>query len=191
MGTARKMVQKVRVNVDELLDLLARCAVREWEICYYYMVFSFILKDAGGVRLQNIIEKARMEDYNHFERLVSFISEMGGGFPLDFREFPQISVQSAPPSSWDQSDEKVILKVLSEAEKCAVQTYTNIYHLTEGKDLHTNHLVSSLLEEEVRHRHELAAFLEPYAGHPKKKSLLERFPSLLSFSVSDLNLRFF
>jgi ferritin-like protein len=191
MGTARKMAQRVRLNVDELLDLLARCAVREWEICYYYTIFSPSLKDAGGVKLQNIIEKARMEDYNHFERLVSFISEMGGEFPLDFREFPQISIHSSPPSTWDQSDERMIMKVLSDAEKCAVQTYTNIYHLTERKDAHTNHLVSSLLEEELRHRRELIAFMNPDAGHPRKKSLVQRLPSLLNFSVSDLTLRFF
>jgi ferritin-like protein len=191
MGTGRKMVQRVRVNIDELLDLLARCAAREWEICYYYTIFSPCLKDVGGEKLQNIIEKARMEDNNHFERLVSFIFEMGGEFPLDFREFPQLSAHLSPPSSWDQSDERMILKVLGDAEKCAVQTYTNIYYLTERKDAYTNHLVSSLLEEELRHSRELIAFLEPDVGYSRKKGLLQRVPSLLNFSASDLNLRFF
>lgn len=191
MGTARKMVQQVRVNVDELLDLLARCAVREWEIFYYYTIFGPSLKDAGGGKLQDTLEKARMEDYKHFERLVLFISEMGGEFPLDFKEFPQLSVHSLLPSSWDQSDERMILKVLSDAEKCAVQTYTNIYHLTEGNDAHTNRLVSSLLEEEICHRRELLAFLEPDAKHSRKRGMVQRSPSLLSYAVSGFNLRLF
>ncbi|MEW5803377.1 MAG: ferritin-like domain-containing protein [bacterium] len=192
MGIARKMVQRVRVNIDELLELLARCAAREWEIFYYYTIFSPCLKDAGGVRLQNIIEKARMEDYHHFERLVSFISEMGGEFPMDFGEFPRLSVHADPPPSvWDQSDERIALKVLIDAEKCTVQTYTNIYHLTEGKDSNANHMVSSLLEEELKHRRELLAVLEPDARHPRGKKLERHSPSLFSCSVFNPDLRLF
>ncbi|MEW6379050.1 MAG: ferritin-like domain-containing protein [bacterium] len=143
--------------------------------------------------LQNTIERARMEDCSHFEQLVSFISEMGGEVPLDFREFPRLFVNPQPPlsSPLEQSDERAILRALSEAEKGALQAYLNIYHLTEGKDAHTNRLVSSLLEDETRHRRELLAFLPTGAGHSRKASLVQSPSSALSYGIPDLNLRTF
>lgn len=187
MGTVKKMVKRVRLNVDEMLDLLTQCAARELEIFYYYTIFSSRLIDFGGAKLQDTIEKARIEDRNHFERLVSFISEMGGEFPVDFREFPQLSsVYSRTISSWDMSDERTMLKILSETEKCAIQTYTNICYLTEGKDSHTHHLASSLLEEELRHGRELQSFMEPFQRSLGERKL--RPPSLFSYCISALSL---
>ena len=172
MGTAGTMVQRVRVNVDELLDLLSRCAACELEIFYYYTIFSSHLIDAGEATLRDTIEKARIEDRDHFEQLVLFISEMGGEFPFDFEKFPKLSICSSL-SSWDLSDKRMMVTILSEAEKCAVQTYMNICRLTEGKDDHTHRLISSLLKVELKHMHELLSFLEPGVRYSKKKSLIQ------------------
>ncbi|MCL6583755.1 MAG: hypothetical protein K6U11_08960 [bacterium] len=193
MGTARKMAQRVRINIDELLDLLARCAIREWEIFYYYTVLGPYLQDIGGVRLQSIIERARMEDCSHFERLVSFIFEMGGVIPVDFRRFPAPLASFLLPSScWgeDQSpDERAILQALCGAEKYALQSYLDIHRLTEGKDAHTASLISSLLEDEIRHRRQLLAFLTTearYLGRDLQVADVNYSPSVLNQAISDL-----
>lgn len=191
MGTARKMVQRVRINVDELLYLLSRCAVRELEIFYYYTIFSHQLIDGGEVRLRDAVEKARTEDRNHFERLVGYISEMGGEFPFDFRKFPEPSIYSKS-AQWELSDERMMLKVINEAEIYVARIYMNICHLTKEKDNQTYQLISSLLEEEFRHGRALRSFLSTPQDRPsKKRGLLPNSPSLLSFCFSGFNLRLF
>ena len=51
----------------------------------------------------------------------------------------------------DPSDLKAILKVLLEAERCAVRLYTEICNMTSGKDHRTYDLSLAIFHEEVEH----------------------------------------
>jgi ferritin-like protein len=63
----------------------------------------------------------------------------------------------------DPSDLKAILKVLLEAERCAVRVYTEICNMTCGKDQRTHDLSLAILHEEVEHE---AWFQELLEGRP-------------------------
>ncbi len=168
---AREMVQNAGVEVDKLLDALVRNAAAELTTYYYYTILRVNLIGLEGEGLKEIVEDARIEDRNHFEALVPRIYELGGQLPKSMVDFHNVS--ACPPASLptDPSDVKSMLKVLVEAERCAVRGYTAICNMTFGKDHRTYDLANAILHEEIEHEAWFSEFLgEGPSGHSIRKS---------------------
>jgi len=163
---AREMVEKSGINVDELLELLVSNAAAELTTFYYYTILRANLIGLEGEGIKEIAETARIEDRNHFEALVPRIYELGGELPRNMNDFHDMS--ACPPAYLpkDPTDVKAILKVLVEAERCAVRGYTHVCNLTAGKDHRTYELALSILNEEIEHESWFSEFLgEGPSGH--------------------------
>lgn len=163
---AREMVEKSGVNVDQLIELLVKNAAAELTTYYYYTILRANLIGLEGEGVKQIAESARIEDRNHFEALVPRIYELGGELPKDMKEFHDMS--ACPPATLpdDPTDVKAILKVLVEAERCAVRGYTHICNMTAGKDHRTYELALAILNEEIEHESWFSEFLgEGPSGH--------------------------
>ncbi|MEA1963904.1 MAG: DNA protection during starvation protein [Candidatus Aerophobetes bacterium] len=161
----QEMVKKAGVNLDELVELLVKNAAAELTT-YYYTILRANAIGLGGETIKEIAETARIEDRNHFEALVPRIYELGGNLPRDMKEFHDIS--GCPPAYLPDSprDTNAILKVLVEAERCAVRQYTHVCNLTAGKDHRTYDLSLSILQEEIEHESWFSEFLgEGPSGH--------------------------
>ena len=172
----RQMVEKSGINVDELVDLLVKNAAAELTTFYYYTILRTNLIGLEGEGIKEIAETARIEDRNHFEALVPRIYELGGKLPEDMKAFHDLS--ACPPARLpeDQSDVKAILKVLVEAERCAVRGYTHICNLTAGKDHRTYALALAILNEEIEHESWFSEFLgEGPSGHFLRKGVTSPF----------------
>ncbi|MBN2460976.1 MAG: DNA protection protein DPS [Candidatus Cloacimonetes bacterium] len=162
----REMVEKAGINVEDLLKLLVRNAAAELTTYYYYTILRANLIGLEGEGIKEIAEAARIEDRNHFEALVPRIYELGGKLPEDMRIFHDTS--ACPPAALPQNpyDVKAILKVLVEAERCAVRGYTHICNMTAGKDHRTYDLALAILNEEIEHESWFSEFLgEGPSGH--------------------------
>lgn len=162
----REMVERAGVNVDQLLELLIKNASAELTTYYYYTILRANLIGLEGEGIKEIAEAARIEDRNHFEALVPRIYELGGKLPDDMKEFHDIS--ACPPARLpkDITNIKEILKVLVEAERCAVRGYTQICNMTFGKDHRTYDLALAILNEEIEHESWFSEFLsEGPSGH--------------------------
>ncbi|MBS3810789.1 MAG: hypothetical protein KGY44_02870 [Halanaerobiales bacterium] len=163
---ARKMVEDAGVDVDKLLELLIKNASAELTTYYYYTQLRFNLIGLEGEGIKEIAEDARIEDRNHFEALLPRIYELGGKIPNDLKEFHDIS--ACPPAKLPENpnDAEEILKVLVEAERCAVRGYSAICDMTAGKDHRTYDLALSILHEEIQHESWFSEFLgEGPSGH--------------------------
>lgn len=101
----------------------------------------------------------RIEDRNHFEAIVPRIYKLGRKPPDDMMEFHNLSACRPAKLPADPRDIKAMLQVLVEAERCAVQDYTQICNLTAGKDHRTYDLALSILHEEVEHESWISEFL--------------------------------
>jgi ferritin-like protein len=162
----REIVEKSGVNVEQLLELLVKNAAAEITTYYYYTILRVNLIGLQGEGIKEIAETARIEDRNHFEALVPRIYELGGKLPECMKEFHDTS--ACPPASLpkDPTDIQAMLKVLVEAERCAVRGYTHICNLTAGKDHRTYDLSLAILNEEVEHESWFSEFLgEGPSGH--------------------------
>ncbi len=175
---AREMVERAGVDVDQLLELLIKNAAAELTTYYYYTILRANLIGLEGEGIKAIAEAARIEDRNHFEALVPRIYELGGKLPDDMKAFHDLS--ACPPARLpkDPSDVKEILKVLVEAERCAVRGYTHICNLTAGKDHRTYALSQAILNEEIEHESWFSEFLgEGPSGHFMRSGKLSPFVS--------------
>lgn len=165
-NVAIEMVKKAGVDVEQLLKLLISNAAAELTTYYYYTILRVNLIGLEGEGLKEIAETARIEDRNHFEALVPRIYELGGKLPEDMKVFHDIS--ACPPAALPDNprDVMAMLKVLVEAERCAVRGYTTLCHLTAGKDHRTYALVQAILNEEIEHESWFSEFLgEGPSGH--------------------------
>ncbi len=163
---AREMVEKAGVNVDQLIELLVKNAAAELTTFYYYTILRVNLIGLEGEGIKEIAETARIEDRNHFEALVPRIYELGGKLPENMKIFHDMS--ACPPASLpkDPTDIKAMLKVLVDAERCAVRGYTHICNITAGKDHRTYALSLAILNEEIEHESWFSEFLgEGPSGH--------------------------
>jgi ferritin-like protein len=170
-SVAIEMVKKSGVDVDELLKLLVSNAAAELTTFYYYTILRANLIGLEGEGIKEIAETARIEDRNHFEALVPRIYELGGKLPDDMKAFHDMS--ACPPASLpkDPRDVKAVLKVLVNAERCAVRGYTNICNVTAGKDHRTYALALAILNEEIEHESWFSEFLgEGPSGHFLRRS---------------------
>jgi len=162
----REMVENSGVDVDNLVNLLVQNAAAELTTFYYYTGLRFNLIGLEGEGIKEIAETARIEDRNHFEALLPRIYELDGKLPDDMKEFHDCS--ACPPAKLPEkkNDATEILKVLVEAERCAVRGYTHICNLTAGKDHRTYDLAQAILNEEIEHESWFSEFLgEGPSGH--------------------------
>jgi ferritin-like protein len=163
---AREMVEKAGIDVDHLLTLLVKNAAAELTTYYYYTILRANLIGLEGEGVKQIAETARIEDRNHFEALVPRIYELGGELPKDMKEFHDMSACSPARLPDNPKDVKAILKVLVNAERCAVRGYSEICNMTAGKDHRTYELACAILNEEIEHESWFSEFLgEGPSGH--------------------------
>jgi len=163
---ARQVVEQAGINVDQLVEKLVAAAAAEFTTYYYYTILRINSIGFDGEGLKEIIEDARIEDRNHFEALAPRIYELGGKLPRDIREFADAA---ACPDAYLPADPRNVqeaLKVLVEAERCAIRVYTEICNMTAGKDHRTYALALAVLHEEIEHEAWFSEFLgEGPSGH--------------------------
>jgi len=184
---AREMVESAGINVGQLLELLVKNASAELTTYYYYTILRVNLIGLDGEGIKEIAEVARIEDRNHFEALVPRIYELGEKLPEKMNECHDIS--ACPPASLpkDPRDVQAMLRVLVEAERCAVRGYTQICNMTAGKDHRTYDLSLAILNEEVEHESWFSEFLgEGPSGHFMRRGDTSPFVSNLRKSRRSL-----
>ncbi len=175
---ARDVVEKAGVDLKELLQLLVKNASAELTTYYYYTILRVNLIGLEGEGIKEIAEVARVEDRNHFEALVPRIYELGGNLPDCMKEFHDLS--ACPPANLPKNPQnaKDMLKVLVEAERCAVRGYSHICDLTAGKDHRTYDLALAILNEEIEHESWFSEFLgEGPSGHFMRRGETSPFVS--------------
>ncbi|TYB30846.1 MAG: DNA protection protein DPS [Candidatus Mcinerneyibacterium aminivorans] len=157
-----ELIKKAGIDIKVLLKKLIDAASAEFTTYYYYTILRAYTTGLEGESLKEIVEDARLEDRNHFEALTPRIYELGGSLPKDIRKFAdRASCMDAYLP--DEPTVKNILKVLLDAERCAVGVYTDICNYTHGKDPRTYELSAAILHEETEHE---AWFEELLTGNP-------------------------
>jgi len=83
-------------------------------------------------------------------------------------------LSACPPATLpkEPTDMKAMLKVLVNAERCAVAGYSKICNLTAGKDHRTYDLSLAILHEEIEHEAWFSEFLgEGPSGHYRRSGV--------------------
>jgi ferritin-like protein len=158
-----EVLEKNGVNIDRLKELITKGVGAEFTTYYYYTILRMHCTGLEGEGIKEIVEDARIEDRNHFEAMVPRLYELGGSLPRDIRKFAdQAGCPDAYlPDNWE--DINSILKVLLEAEQCAIRSWGEVCDMTTGKDPRTYHIAQSIMQEEIEHE---AWFIELLSKRP-------------------------
>jgi ferritin-like protein len=166
-----ELVKKAGIDVKVLIDKLKKAAAAEFTTYYYYTLLRCNLSGLEGEAAKEIAEDARLEDRLHFETIVPRIYELGGELYHDLRELHDDAACEAAYLPAKATDPKAILKVLVEAERCAVRIYHDICDYTHGKDPRTYDLSLAILHEEIEHEAWFEELLgEGPSGHFRRRA---------------------
>lgn len=125
----------------------------------YYIIMPFLV----GPERTNIVADYKEnadEELGHADKLLNRINELGGDYteidsPINWNTLA--THKYITPTS---NDVKVSLQQMVDAERGAIETYTELEEATRIDDVVTNELVKGILADEQKHLQEMLEFLD-------------------------------
>lgn len=148
----------VKMNVDELINMLNKALADEWLAYYQYWVGAKVVK--GPMKDAVIAELTihATEELAHAELLATRIIQLGGTPVLSPEEWLKIS-----GCGYDAPIDPYVEEVLNQnikGEQCAISTYNKLLDITREGDPVTYNILLSILTQEVEHEEDLDALRE-------------------------------
>ncbi len=156
MGTKGRAILKI--DADQLVDQLNKAFADEWLAYYQYWVGAAVVK--GPMKEAAIAELTEhaADELRHAQMLSDRIIQLGGTPISDPNDWSKTSnCNYLKPSD---PHVRAIIAQGVEGEQCAIDVYTKLLDLTEGKDPITYQMVLSILQDEVDHEEDFQALLE-------------------------------
>lgn len=148
----------VKMNVDELLNLLNKALSDEWLAYYQYWVGAKVVR--GPMKDAVIAELTihATEELSHAELIANRIIQLGGIPVLSPEEwFKHTNCGYEAPV--DHYVEEVLDQNIK-GEQCAIRVYSSLLDITREADPVTYNLILTILSQEVEHEEDLAALKE-------------------------------
>jgi bacterioferritin len=148
----------VKMNVDELINLLNKALSDEWLAYYQYWIGAKVVK--GPMKDAVIAELTihATEELSHAELIATRIIQLGGTPVLSPSEWLKITNcgYDAPADHYVE----VILGQNIKGEQCAIRVYNNLLDITRVADPVTYNIILTILSQEVEHEEDLSALKE-------------------------------
>ena len=148
----------VRMNVDELLNLLNKALSDEWLAYYQYWVGAKVVK---GPMKDAVIAELTLhatEELSHAELIAARIIQLGGIpvlSPADWFKMTNCGYE-APVDHYVEE----VLNQNIKGEQCAIRVYNALLDTTREADPVTYNMVLTILSQEVEHEEDLSALKE-------------------------------
>lgn len=155
MGEKGKEI--IRVDVDELLELLNAALAEEWLAYYQYWVGARVMEGPMRSEVEPELLTHATEELGHAELLAGRIIQLGGTPLLSPFEWQKVAgCDYAVPS--DPYIEEILSQNL-EGERCAIRRYEQIADFTNGKDHTTYQMAVQILNDELEHEQDIEDWL--------------------------------
>lgn len=148
----------VKMNVDELIDLLNKALSDEWLAYYQYWIGAKVVK---GPMKDAVIAELTLhatEELSHAELIATRIIQIGGTPVLSPEKWLQITNCGYDPPFNHYVEE--ILKQNIKGEQCAIRVYNSMLDITRDGDPVTYNMILTILSQEVEHEEDLSALKE-------------------------------
>lgn len=148
----------VKMNVDELINLLNRALSDEWLAYYQYWIGSKVVK---GPMKDAVIAELTLhatEELAHAELLSARIIQLGGIPVLSPDEWLKKS-----NCGYEKPEDPYVEEVLNQnikGEQCAIRVYSEMLDLTRTGDPITYNIILQIISQEVEHEEDLTALKE-------------------------------
>ena len=148
----------VKMNVDELINLLNKALSDEWLAYYQYWIGSKVVK---GPMKDAVIAELTLhstEELSHAELISARIIQLGGIPVLSPKEWLKLT-----NCGYDEPKDPYVEEILNQnikGEQCAIRVYNNLLDITRVADPVTYNVVLTILSQEVEHEEDLSALKE-------------------------------
>ena len=155
---AQKGREIVKMNVDELINLLNKALADEWLAYYQYWIGAKVVK---GPMKDAVIAELTLhatEELAHAVLVSDRITQLGGTPVLSPAEWLNIS-----NCGYDAPTDPYVGEVLKQnikGEQCAIKTYNQMLEITREADPVTYNMALGILAQEVEHEEDLSALKE-------------------------------
>ena len=148
----------VKMNVEDLLNLLNKALSDEWLAYYQYWIGAKVVK--GPMKDAVIAELTihATEELSHAELIATRIIQLGGTPVLSPEEWLKIT-----NCGYDAPSDPYVETVLDQnihGEQCAIRTYSKLLDITREADPVTYNIILTIISQEVEHEEDLAALKE-------------------------------
>lgn len=143
-----KARETVKLNSEELITELNKAYADEWLGYYQYWMAARTFDGGRSTVLARELERIADEELEHAEELAERILLLGGKPLADPRAwFEETNCgYSEPPQ-----DREGIIRMVIEAEQCAIRVYEQLVKKTLHDAPITSQLVLHILQEELEH----------------------------------------
>jgi len=148
----------VKMDVDELINLLNKALADEWLAYYQYWIGAKVVKGPMKDAVTAELTLHATEELTHAELLATRIVQLGGTPVLSPDEWPKITNcgYDAPKDPYVE----IILDQNIKGEQCAIRTYSKLLDITREADPVTYNIILQIITDEVEHEEDLAALKE-------------------------------
>jgi bacterioferritin len=155
---AQKGREIVKMNVDELINLLNKALADEWLAYYQYWIGAKVVKGPMKDAVIAELDLHATEELAHAVLLTTRIVQLGGTPVLSPAEWMKIT-----NCGYDAPEDPYVGKVLEQnikGEQCAIKTYNNLLGITREGDPVSYNMILGILSQEVEHEEDLDALRE-------------------------------
>ena len=130
-----------------VIDKLNEAVSLEFGAFHMYLQFSLVVHGTERIKWHEFFEGQSKEALGHAKLFAGKVVALGG-------------VPTVVPANFKQSqDLQEMLKIASETESRAVQIYTSIHTLVEGRDKPLQYLLEQQIQDEQQDVEEIGRFL--------------------------------
>lgn len=148
----------VKMNVDELINLLNKALSDEWLAYYQYWIGAKVVKGPMKDAVISELDLHATEELTHAQLLVTRIVQLGGTPVLNPENWFKLT-----NCGYDAPEDPFVEEILNQnikGEQCAIKTYSRLMDLTREGDPVTYDIILQILTDEVEHEEDLAALKE-------------------------------
>lgn len=148
----------VKMNVDELINLLNKALSDEWLAYYQYWIGAKVVKGPMKDAVISELDLHATEELTHAQLLVTRIVQLGGIPVLNPENWFKLT-----NCGYDAPEDPFVEEILNQnikGEQCAIRTYSKLMDLTREGDPVTYDIILQILTDEVEHEEDLVALKE-------------------------------
>ena len=148
----------VKMDVDELINMLNKALADEWLAYYQYWIGAKVVKGPMKDAVISELNIHATEELNHAVLICDRIIQLGGTPVLSPEDWTKIS-----GCNYDAPEDPNVEKVLDQnigGEQCAIKTYNSYLDITREGDPVTYNIILQILTQEVEHEEDLSSLKE-------------------------------
>ena len=148
----------VKMDVNELVNLLNKALADEWLAYYQYWIGAKVVKGPMKDAVISELDLHATEELTHAQLLVTRIIQLGGTPLLNPEDWFKMT-----NCGYDAPKDPYVEEVLNQnikGEQCAIRTYSSLLDVTREGDPVTYDIILQIISDEVEHEEDLVALKE-------------------------------